>query len=53
MGLLFSKPVIIKNKDLNESLLNDELKYDILKRLEMIEDKVWVIDNKLDKVLNI
>ena len=37
-------------KPLHENLLTNELLADILKRLEFIEDKIWVLDNKINKL---
>ena len=49
MGHYFSKPKQNHlNSSLSEKLLTNELLRDILKRLEFIEDKVWVLDNKFD-----
>tara|TARA_R110000823_G_scaffold15125_1_gene49553 strand:+ start:1104 stop:1262 length:159 start_codon:yes stop_codon:yes gene_type:complete len=48
MGFNQSK---IKQQPLHENLLTNELLADILKRLEFIEDKIWVIDNKINKLV--
>lgn len=49
MGQYFTKPKPNHlNSSLSEKLLTNELLRDILKRLEFIEDKVWVLDNKID-----
>ena len=39
-----------KEKPLNENLLLNSLLTDILKRLEIIEDKLWIIDEKLERI---
>lgn len=39
-----------KDKPLNENLLLNSLLTDILKRLEIIEDKLWIIDEKLERI---
>ena len=48
MGFNQSK---IKQQPLHENLLTNELLSDILKRLEFIEDKIWVLDNKINKLV--
>lgn len=48
MGFNQSK---IKQENLYENLLTNELLADILKRLEFIEDKIWVLDNKINKLV--
>lgn len=57
MGHYFSKPQAKQpnhlNSSLSEKLLTNELLRDILKRLEFIEDKVWVLDNKIDNIKSI
>jgi hypothetical protein len=47
MGLSSSK---VADNSLNQNLLTNELLNDILKRIEFIEDKIWCIDEKLEKL---